>query len=561
MAFQDEQLARWIAESPVPVVMAVGHEVDHTIADLVADAVAPTPTASAVMVLPDGPALALRIDDAEITMSMALQRIVDDHRRRIIDLAARLQDPRRAVWAMRVRRLELAERLSGAIHRFNALQRTRLVALEARLAALSPYGVLARGYAIVTGPEGIVTDPDAVASDDPLQIRLAGGTLAARVGKIAGLSRGTPWSHCTPRTAASLPGSRRCRAWTSRRSGPGSRRWSTRAGSSPSICRGSRGRSGRGALHRSPASTPSKSWTAPAFTSAGFALDHNRRLRVLRCRHNRLRDLDLASNAALEVLDCAHNQLMVLDLRGLDRLHTVDCSANGLGAICLPRGGHLGWLDCAHNQLMVLDLGDQPELVVVRAFRNALVRFTIGCAPALERLDLSHNQLEALALPQLPGLTDLTVGYNRLPDIPTGSLPRLARLDLQSNYVDRLDLAPLAELQELFADRNQLIAVDLGPSLREAHVAKNRLTHLGSDKARLLEILDCRDNQLTELRLDGLGSLHRLDCRDNGLHHLDPGPCPALVDLRWTGNPLEDRGYPGPAMSTNAAMTPFHKGS
>jgi exodeoxyribonuclease VII large subunit len=67
------------------------------------------------------------------------------------------------------------------MERYLAAQQSRLKAAEGRMVALSPYGVLDRGYALVTGPQGLVTRPDAVGPGDPLLIRLAGGELAATV--------------------------------------------------------------------------------------------------------------------------------------------------------------------------------------------------------------------------------------------------------------------------------------------------------------------------------------------------------------------------------------------
>jgi exodeoxyribonuclease VII large subunit len=181
MPFHDEQLARWIATSPVPVVSAVGHEIDTTIADLVADAVAPTPSAAAVLVLPDGLALAQRIDEVDLRLRSRVQGLLDARRRRVTELSGRLRHPARALAERRRRSDELLERLTQAAARATSARRQRLVALGDRLRALSPYGVLERGYAIVHGPRGVVRGVGDVSTGDPVAIRVANGVIAGRV--------------------------------------------------------------------------------------------------------------------------------------------------------------------------------------------------------------------------------------------------------------------------------------------------------------------------------------------------------------------------------------------
>jgi len=185
MAFNDEQLARWIATAPVPMVSAVGHEVDTTIADLAADAVAPTPSAAAMLVLPDGPALAQRVDEAAIALDAAAARTLKRRRDSVIALRARLRHPGDRLAVIRRRRDDLTRQLVREADRYVRDRRVRLDALLSRLNALSPYAVLDRGYALVTGPEGLVTDPHAVDPGDALEIRLRGGALSAVVAASA----------------------------------------------------------------------------------------------------------------------------------------------------------------------------------------------------------------------------------------------------------------------------------------------------------------------------------------------------------------------------------------
>lgn len=203
MAFQDEQLARILAHCPVPLVSAVGHEVDTTLCDLVADVVVPTPTAAAVRVLPDGPAVLSRIEDSQLRLEHAWARWLGARRTRVAELSSRLRHPSRklaeirrsatdlqgrlgarisAVLAQHRSSLDaLEERLTRAMPHQLAAARARVHAAEGRLNALSPLAVLDRGYALVSHEEGVVTHPDQVRPGADLSIRVAGGSIAARV--------------------------------------------------------------------------------------------------------------------------------------------------------------------------------------------------------------------------------------------------------------------------------------------------------------------------------------------------------------------------------------------
>lgn len=181
LAFADEQLARWIATGPVPVVSAVGHEVDTTIADLVADAVAPTPSAAAMLVLPDRASRAQRIDDAVTTLHRAMRRDLERRQARVSEWQGRLKDPTRqlAVWRAEHRALE--RRLQLALERRIRASRLRVNALEDRLRGLSPLEVLGRGYAIVRSGGRVVRSVGSVAPGDPLDLQLGDGDVGVQV--------------------------------------------------------------------------------------------------------------------------------------------------------------------------------------------------------------------------------------------------------------------------------------------------------------------------------------------------------------------------------------------
>jgi len=222
-AFNEEVVARAIFRSAIPVVSAVGHEIDYTIADFVADARAPTPTAAAHLVVPRKADLKRRLDETSATMGGAMNSALLAHRRNLAQLAARVREPRGVVRQIRqrldeaiaalteaiagslrarrdqvlqlagrlrppraeVRRRELElleERLVLAGARAVEANRQRLAALAAQLDSLSPLRVLERGYAVVTDTRSgrAVVDAAAVEVGDELEIRLNRGRLRAR---------------------------------------------------------------------------------------------------------------------------------------------------------------------------------------------------------------------------------------------------------------------------------------------------------------------------------------------------------------------------------------------
>ncbi|MFZ1121730.1 MAG: exodeoxyribonuclease VII large subunit, partial [Candidatus Binataceae bacterium] len=107
-AFNEETVARAIHRSRIPVISAVGHEIDYTIADFVADVRAPTPTAAAQLVMPDKAALRLRLDETAATLNGAAVSALSNHRRRVDQLDSRLREPRAELRQARQRADEAA---------------------------------------------------------------------------------------------------------------------------------------------------------------------------------------------------------------------------------------------------------------------------------------------------------------------------------------------------------------------------------------------------------------------------------------------------------------------
>lgn len=231
-AFNSERVARAIALSELPVVSAVGHETDFTIADFVADLRAPTPSAAAELIteaqhkivehlasqshrleratrfqllraqqrltsLPASRAesrvisllhrLDQRLDEAAGRLDDSLILQLRQRESRIAELAAAVlrHDPRQNLSHARAHQADLRARLGRSMERFIESSAATLKALDARLHSLSPLAVLDRGYALVLSADGCVIRSTAqIATGDRVTARLADGSFLSRVESI-----------------------------------------------------------------------------------------------------------------------------------------------------------------------------------------------------------------------------------------------------------------------------------------------------------------------------------------------------------------------------------------
>lgn len=239
-AFNTEEVARAIAESAVPVISAVGHEIDFTIADFVADVRAPTPSAAAEMVAARradllahlqartaalAGAMRIRLLQARNAVERLARRAVfEDARARLRDAVQRCDELAFAAQSAMQAQLRTAERrterAADRLHRYAwrarfqacrqattgltteliaarrrrlAEERHRLAQATARLEALSPLRILARGYALVQHPDGrLIRSVADIAPEQPFRVRLADGEVQGRVETVTPLSENPP---------------------------------------------------------------------------------------------------------------------------------------------------------------------------------------------------------------------------------------------------------------------------------------------------------------------------------------------------------------------------------
>jgi exodeoxyribonuclease VII large subunit len=227
-AFNDEKLARLIAASPIPVISAVGHEIDFTISDFVADLRAPTPSAAAELVAKSSQELTTRLQQLQKLLALNMQRYLKSLEQKHQILTKGLVDPQKRLQDLALRNDDLLERLQLAINRTMSDRRYQVQLLEKRMGSpeervhqkvkeveylcqrlqkamlhtlerkksslgrwasvldsLSPLKVVERGYSIVKKNKEVIKSADQVKAGDALQITLAHGFLEARVEQVS----------------------------------------------------------------------------------------------------------------------------------------------------------------------------------------------------------------------------------------------------------------------------------------------------------------------------------------------------------------------------------------
>lgn len=183
-AFNDEQLARTIADFPKPVISAVGHETDFTIADFVADLRAPTPSAAAELAVPDQHNLANQVGQYQNRLYRAVNRKLENERR-ILQKIVRSRVFAYPKELINTRRQEvdlLSERMIRQVKGSLSLNRERFLKVLGQLDTLSPLATLQRGYSIVQKSDGAFVKHSAqVEPGDPVKITLASGKINCEV--------------------------------------------------------------------------------------------------------------------------------------------------------------------------------------------------------------------------------------------------------------------------------------------------------------------------------------------------------------------------------------------
>jgi len=183
-AFNDEVVARAIFASEIPVISAVGHEPDVTIADFVADVRAATPSNAAEIAVPHVDELREILDSSATRMTMVLERQLAQYRERLTDFRQKpvLESPVVYIKQRREALDFMRERLSGVASKLTAQRKERYVGLAAKLDALSPLKVLGRGFSMVKDADGrVLARATDVEIGEKISVTLSEGALTCIV--------------------------------------------------------------------------------------------------------------------------------------------------------------------------------------------------------------------------------------------------------------------------------------------------------------------------------------------------------------------------------------------
>ena len=186
-AFNEEEVARAIFECETPVISAVGHQTDTTIADFVADLRAPTPSAAAELAVFDHQAAVAEISAKTARMNRALQQKLDMAKLKVNQYQTKLQylSPESKLHEHRKYAVDLEEKLHRQMEQVLTEKKHRLAILTGQMEGVSPLKKLSQGFSYVADETGkAVTDASTVKVGDPLTVHLLKGTLKANVTEV-----------------------------------------------------------------------------------------------------------------------------------------------------------------------------------------------------------------------------------------------------------------------------------------------------------------------------------------------------------------------------------------
>lgn len=186
-AFNEETVARALFSCHTPVISAVGHETDTTIADFVADLRAPTPSAAAELAVADVTAWLQALDEDALQLQRIMQRMIKDARSRLRECELRMHyaKPQQRLMQQKQRLDEYEERLRRAMQSLLEQTRHQLALSEERLRRLSPYEKLESGYGCILTEDGRrIRSVLQVAPGEVVQICLADGRMTARIQEV-----------------------------------------------------------------------------------------------------------------------------------------------------------------------------------------------------------------------------------------------------------------------------------------------------------------------------------------------------------------------------------------
>jgi len=185
--FNDEELARAIAASKIPVISAVGHEIDFTIADFVADLRAPTPSAAAELAVPDGTELLRYLTEIFKKTVLNVKQIISENLLKLRDLDTELSffHPRNILQTNQQSLDELTIKLGYLMEGYLKNFKNNLALLSSKLQELSPYNALKRGYSFILKNKKIINKGSELSPADLVDIILSEGKARCEIIEVS----------------------------------------------------------------------------------------------------------------------------------------------------------------------------------------------------------------------------------------------------------------------------------------------------------------------------------------------------------------------------------------
>lgn len=183
-AFNDENLARVIYESEIPVISAVGHESDFTICDFVADVRASTPSAAAELAVPESADVFAALENIKRRLSLAALALISERKKSLALLSSSpyLKSPQSFLDTKRIILSQLLDKLDSSVSRTVALKQAEYKEKTAALGALNPLAVLSRGYGVSYTEDGkLIRSVKEVSAGDKIKNELSDGVVYATV--------------------------------------------------------------------------------------------------------------------------------------------------------------------------------------------------------------------------------------------------------------------------------------------------------------------------------------------------------------------------------------------
>ncbi len=186
-AFNDEDLARALFHFPLPVISAVGHEIDFTICDFVSDLRAPTPSAAAELVVQNIADLNERVQKNQRHLYQNIQRELQYLREKLLIFNQKLINPRKKIQDFQQYLDELSTALKQAFKQQNELRKQKLSGLVSVLESLNPLKVLGRGYCLVSKDKKLIKKAQELKNKDTIHIRFSDSFALASINKTGTL--------------------------------------------------------------------------------------------------------------------------------------------------------------------------------------------------------------------------------------------------------------------------------------------------------------------------------------------------------------------------------------